>query len=266
MPYSMTGMGKTAQKGADFSVVVELKTVNNRYLTIKNHLPDLLQQFEPILQDIIRKKINRGTVDVRINIKRDAKRRSVSNRINKDILDHYITAVKKVRKSEGSSESLYPELLLSLPGVVEIEEKEYKFSKKDFSVVCEALESALDRLLKMRLNEGKRLIKSIRMRRRIIGKIAKTIEKSSILNRIEKQKKLKTRIESMLDGVTLSKDDPTLLREIAVLVDRLDITEEIVRLTSHLDQFDQIIESEGEIGRRLDFLIQEMGREVNTIG
>lgn len=263
MPCSMTGMGKAVHRGKDCSIEVEVKSVNNRYLVIKNHFSDSLMKIEPRLHGAVRRIVKRGTVDLFIKVKYE--NRTSPSRINKQVLSGYIKAFADVRKKEKLAGDVTPEQLSGLPGVVEFEERA-DLPQKLLVDVESATVEALERLHKMRSQEGTRMIRVVVKRRRLVEKGVKTIEKMARNSARDRSLRLKARLEELLDGAPLSAQDPTLQREVAVLADRSDITEELDRLKSHLEQFDKILEGGGEIGRQVDFMLQEMGREVNTIG
>ena len=173
--------------------------------------------------------------------------------------------MKRSRKKHRLEGAVVPELLLGLPGVLELDDRA-RISTNTIKLIEETTREALERLLKMRATEGDRLVRAIQKRRRLLEKYLLAVESGSRKHTKERVQRLKARIHDLLDGEKLSSGDPTLQREIAFLADRADITEEVDRFKSHLAQFDRITGGDGEIGRQLDFLIQEMGREVNTIG
>jgi uncharacterized protein (TIGR00255 family) len=259
----MTGMGKAHRRRPGISIEVELRSVNNKFLVIRSHLQDALLPAEQRLHDLIRKQLKRGTVDLFVKMKTDGV--SQSSRINRKVLDAYLEAVKRSRKRHHLEGAAVPELLLGLPGVLEIDEKA-RISMVTIKLIEETANEALERLVKMRATEGERLVRGIQKRRRLLEKFLLAVESRSGKHTKERVQRLKVRIRDLLDGEKLSSEDPTLQREIAFLADRADITEEVDRFKSHLAQFDRITSGNGEIGRQLDFLIQEMGREVNTMG
>lgn len=261
----MTGMGKAVYRGEDFSVEAELKSVNNRYLVIKSRIPDSLVKHEQRLNDCVRGRIGRGAVDLFVKFKKDGAK--PSTRVNQEVLEGYIREVKRtLRREKLEGEALVPELLLPLPGVVEYEEDTFKITGKVLDLVEGCVIQAVERLVKMRTVEGRRLIQVIRKRIRGFRKDLRAIRSLADRTRKERTGKLKARIEEVLEGQVLTPQDPSLQREVAILVDRSDVSEELDRLDSHIDQFEKIIAADGEMGRALDFLIQEMGREVNTLG
>lgn len=263
MPSSMTGMGKSINRGQGVSIEVEMKSVNNRFLLIKNHLPDALMKYEQRLHRLIQQRIKRGTVDLFVRV--TPTKKETAFKINRSVLSDYMTTLGKLQKKEKLGGEIRPEFLMGLPGVIESKEKT-DIPAKTFSLIETACKDAADRLCRMRGTEGKRMIKAMVRHKNAVDKLLKAVENRISRNLDERIAKLKERISEMLNGQVLAADDPTLQREIAVLVDRSDVTEELDRLKSHMIQFDRIIASGGEIGRQLDFLLQEIGREVNTIG
>lgn len=263
MPASMTGMGKASGRCPKFHFEVETRSVNNRYLVIKNRLPDILSQYDQRLQEVLRRRIRRGTVDLIVRLKWAGA--GPLGRINREMLEGYLREVKRLRKRERLGGDLIPERLLGLPGVVQFEEEE-TITAKEFALIEEAARSAVERLMRMRIAEGRRLIRGISKRRRLMERCLTVLERKARQGVGDRMKRLKSRVSEILNGDKLPADDPALQREIAILADRSDITEETDRFKSHLVQFDVIIASDGEMGRQLDFLLQEMGREINTIG
>jgi uncharacterized protein (TIGR00255 family) len=206
----MTGMGKVARSGHGISVVVEIRSVNNRYLVIKNHFPDMLNPFESRLHEMIRSRVGRGTVDLFIKVHLEDSVATCS--INKGILDGYIHAAKGIKKKERLEGDLSPELLLGLPGVVEIK-NEYTLSKAAFAVVEEAMRLGVDRLYRMRVSEGKRLTRGLRQRCRLVEQYLREVVKKSARSVEERQARLKARLKELLAGEKgITPEDPTLQR------------------------------------------------------
>lgn len=263
MPFSMTGMGKAVYRNDTYSIEVEIRSVNNRYLFIKSHLPDSMMEYEPRLQRIIRKQIKRGTVDLFIRFRWSS--REPTYRLNRKVLAGYLEALAGIRKKIKLTDPPTPEWLSGLPGVVEhVDQPEMK--PKVFARVEQTTNNAIAQLLRMRATEGKRMGRAILRCRKLVERHVLDVEKKAQKSVKNRSLRLKARVEELLEKVNLSPKDPTLQREIAVLADRADITEEIDRLKSHLQQFDRIVASDDEIGRQLDFLLQELLREANTIG
>lgn len=264
MTLSMTGFGKAAATEAGCSVSVEIRSVNHRYFTLKCRLPAGLSATEAKLSGIIRRKIGRGTVDLAIRLVMDEP--TLSWVINEKLLRKYSSAALGISKMKGVRGSDLPvEALLALPGVVESRE-ETQLSAGVIRAVTRTVEEAVARLNRMRESEGKRLESFIKKQRRIVEKQIDKIDRRAPAVVKDHALRVRKRVETLLNGQKLDPSDPALQREVAFLADRCDITEEIDRLRSHLTHFDETIEKDGAMGRSLDFIIQEMGREINTIG
>lgn len=261
---SMTGFGSASQSGADCAVTVEARSVNNRYLAIKTRLPSTLASLEGRIEGIVKQAAARGTVDVMVKL--DLKGAAVSWSINEKRLKEYVKAAGRLSRIKGvRSSELAPETILGLPGVVESHEKRTVPPKVVRAVVA-TVEKAIAALARARAAEGGRLATAITKRLKLLEGIIDRIARRAPAARKENVKRLRKRVEELLNGQKLKPDDPALQREVAFLADRSDITEELDRLKSHLAQFDATIRSAGSVGRTLDFLIQEMSREINTIG
>ncbi len=270
MVVSMTGFGKAVRDEKNCFVSVEIRSVNNRHLNLKNHLPSFLSSLESKINDIIRKKVTRGTIDVFVKV--DLKKPASTLRINEQAIKGYIAAAAAISKMTGSGdEKPAADALLSLPGVVELKEEKETSTTVNRAVI-RAVEKALHGLSSTRAAEGRRLAVVIRQRRASLGRKINRIKKRTPLAHRQHVKRLKKRVGDLLERQALKRDDPALMREIAFLAERSDITEELDRLASHLKHFDSTMKSEAAagpeaaVGRPLDFIIQEMGREINTIG
>jgi uncharacterized protein (TIGR00255 family) len=261
---SMTGFGSASINSPECAVSVEVRSVNNRYLSLKARLPGLLSSLESRIDEIVRRKVTRGTVDLFVRL--DMKNSDVVWRINEKLLDDYARSARRLARKRGvRSGELAPEALMALPGVIESREKR-TVPPKVMKIVAETVEKAVDKLARTRAAEGKRLAAAISKRRRLLGTVVGKIARRAPVARAGNVERVRKRVEDLLDGQKLEAGDPTLQREIAFLADRNDITEELDRLQSHLKQFDATLAAGGGVGRALDFLIQEMGREINTVG
>jgi len=260
----MTGFGKAAATESGCSVTVEIRSVNHRYFSLKCRLPPALSSIESKLSGIVRKEIDRGSVELFVKLAME--RPAVSWEINEKLLRSYSKAAAGISKIKGVRGGDMPvEALLALPGVVESREE----TEPPASVVRAAsrtLQEALARLNRMRETEGKRLESFIMKQRRKVEKEIGKISRRTPAVVKEHAERLRKRVDGLLNGQSLDPSDPALQREVAFLADRCDITEEIDRLKSHLSHFDEMMAKKDAKGRSLDFIIQEMGREINTIG
>ena len=275
----MTGFGAAVCKEDRLSVSVELKTVNNRHFKLSLKLTEGYSAFEQRIESLLRNVIERGTLNANIRItctKDDAGYQintSVLLSYMKQFADTFATLDDSVKTVYGSIGTRFsPDRFVMLPGVIimDNEHDEHKNDKVWF-LLEQTLREALNALQTMRKTEGdameKDLTANVELLRREIGHIAALAPRVAPLY----QQKLKERIERAMEGQNLALGgvllgDADFVRELAVYADRCDISEELVRFQSHLEQFTSAIQSRESIGRKLDFLTQELFREVNTIG
>ena len=258
MIYSMTGFGKGSAVKNKISADVELKSVNSRFLEIFIKLPPQLSDRDYELREILKSRIKRGKISTIIQFQRNDN--SIAT-VNDKKLKDYTAFLQKVRKLAKINEKLKLEHLLSNRDI--FLSSDSTISKADFDVVKKAFKNAIDELLKMKKNEGEELKKDLSRR-------IKTIEKkaTSIKNELKKSvnsyfNKLKVRIKLLTKDTNV--DDQRLKLELAMIADKADITEECVRLKSHLKFFIESMNKQPEPGRKLNFLCQELNRETNTI-
>jgi uncharacterized protein (TIGR00255 family) len=261
----MTGFGRATREVDGLDIEVEARSVNHRHLDVRVRMPKLLADCETAVKQRIQGRMSRGKVDVTVNLSMKATRSQVE--IDESIAAQYVAASSALRERHGLSESLDVASLLSLPGVTTIVEAELDPEGLD-GALFEAVDEATEALLAMRASEGARLAEELEGRLAIVDALADAFhERSGEVLTIARQR-LQKRAEQIQRDVGML-DEARLHQEIVIAADRLDITEELVRLRSHVAQFREIISgangSEG-IGRRLDFLLQELGREANTVG
>ena len=260
MIYSMTGYGKGSAENGKIKTEVEVKSVNSRYLDIALKLPSSLMNKEYELREVIKAKVNRGKLMVVIQVKRNGSDDEVIS-LNKDMLKNYLSLIKEIKKISKSSEKIKLEHLLLNKEIFETNGLE--FSEHEFNVLKKALDNAIIELLKMKKNEGKELAKDLKKRIEIIEAKLDEIEKESGASVNEYHAKFKEKVQAILGDVKLDKD--RLEQELAIIVDKAEITEECVRLRSHIKFFSESLEKDDEPGRKLNFICQEMNREANTI-
>ena len=260
MIYSMTGYGKGLAENGKIKTEVEVKSVNSRYLDIALKLPGSLMNKEYEFREVIKAKVNRGKLMVVIQVKRNGSDDEVIS-LNKDMLKNYLSLIKEIKKISKSSEKIKLEHLLLNKEIFETNGLE--FSEHEFNVLKKALDNAIIELLKMKKNEGKELAKDLKKRIEIIEAKLDEIEKESGASVNEYHAKFKEKVQAILGDVKLDKD--RLEQELAIIVDKAEITEECVRLRSHIKFFSESLEKDDEPGRKLNFICQEMNREANTI-
>ncbi len=260
MIYSMTGYGKGAAENGKVKTEVEVKSVNSRYLDISLKLPPSLMNKEYELRELIKGKINRGKLVVVVQVKRNGGSDEVIS-LNKDRLKNYISLIKEIKKVSKSSEKIKLEHLLSNKEIFETNELE--FSEHEFNVLKKALDAAIAELIVMKKNEGKELANDLRKRIGIIESKLDEIERESAAGVNEYFDKLREKVQLLLGDVNL--DKCRLEQELAIIADKAEITEECVRLRSHIKFFLESLQKDDEPGRKLNFICQEMNREANTI-
>ena len=260
MLFSMTGYGRGTTSNKNISIEAEVKSINSRYLDIYFRLPSSLQSKEYELREVIKSKLKRGKVTTIIQIKSSGKDSDVPV-LSKDKLKALIGFLKDIKKAARINEKIKLDHLLSFKELYLPDE--FEFGESEFVLVKEALDKAIKDLLKMKKNEGGELAKDLVARIRSIEEKVNAIENESMKSVNEYFSILKERIKSLVEDVTQYNDRLEL--ELAVIAEKSDITEECVRLKSHLKFFLESIEKEEEPGRKLNFICQEMNREANTI-
>ena len=257
---SMTGYGRGTAGNKNISIEAEIKSVNSRYLDLFFRLPSYLQSKEYELREQIKSKIKRGKITTIIMVKGSEKETDVPV-VSKVKLKSFVGFLKDLKKAAGINEKIKIEHILSLKELFLADE--FEFADQEFILVKEALDIAIRDFLKMKENEGGELAKDLVNRIKSIEDKVDTIEKESMKSVDEYFAILKERIKSLVEDVTQYSD--RLGMELALIAERSDITEECVRLKSHLKFFIDAVVNDEEPGRKLNFICQEMNREANTI-
>ncbi len=263
---SMTGFGRGEYTDESGKLTVEIKSVNSRYLDISVRMPRKYAFAEETLRTMIRERIHRGKVDVNVEVNETG--RSGSDVVlDRDLAAKYISAFTELASMLGDSSAEPPlSLLAGMPDVIST-----KAAEEDSDTVVKRLAAAaaaaLDDICAMKEAEGAKLAEDLISRADTLSGIREDIEKRAPQIEKEYSAKFKVRVEELLDGVYELPEDRIAL-EAAVFADKANITEELVRLDSHISQLKAFMEYQGNeaIGKKIDFLIQEMNREANTIG
>ncbi|MEG6522154.1 YicC/YloC family endoribonuclease [Desulfotomaculum sp. 1211_IL3151] len=259
---SMTGYGRGEASIEGRRFTVELKSVNNRYCEVFLRQPRSLTPIEDKIKRSIQAKVTRGRVDGYISIEETGEI-TPSVKVDKALAVAYHNSMEELAEYLSIKEKISIKDLISLPNVISLEQPEENLELW-YPAIQEATEQALEALLAMRQTEGERLKEDILNRKATIGHLTMKITERAPLVVQEYRDKLSQRLSEWLDNGII--DETRLAAEIAIFADRADISEEIVRLNSHLLQLDQFLSEGGSVGRKLDFLVQEMNREINTIG
>jgi uncharacterized protein (TIGR00255 family) len=267
--HSMTGFGRGSYRDEDFSVVVEIKSVNHRYSEFAIRMPHYLNALEDKIKKSILQRCSRGRFDIFITAL-NSRHETEEILVDKDLAHAYHKALQQIGAAIGSpevsfnpaSEVLYlsrcQDVLNVAEGVVDADVLWPKVEK--------ALTQALDILVAMREAEAGNIIQDFLLRADIIESLLQKVELRSPVTVQEYEVKLRERVERLLAEKDAHLDPQIILQEVAVFADRTSITEECVRLHSHLKQLREFLNGSGPVGRKLDFLVQEINREVNTIG
>jgi uncharacterized protein (TIGR00255 family) len=258
---SMTGYGKGMVAGDDFSVSVDLKTVNNRFLDIHLRVGSELASLEPSIKKRVTARLTRGRVDVTVSLERVAQ---VAYELNRPLIAGYINALKQLQQDFDIAGELDINVLARIPGA--LQPARNGIDDRVITGLEQALDQALDELEKMREQEGEALKNELRERVRKIEALVPIIESSAAGLADAYRQRLQKRIGELLNrgGQIVEVDPVRLAQEVAYLADRSDVSEEMVRLRSHLSQFQEALDAPGEAGKMLDFLLQELNREANT--
>lgn len=255
---SMTGYAHTESSTEQFSFSIEVKTLNSRYFESFVNLPKVLRSEENEITSFIKEFIQRGKIELNIEIFDWVDNRPVS--INADLIRKYYRELQKVHDSLIIKEPLRFESILSLDGLTSRERS--VLTQKSHDDIYRTLEATIKKTIEMRKKEGLAIKKDLTACMNEIAENAAQVKNLARAVMTDKRDQLQKRIESLMNGRI---DDTRLYTEIAILADKLDINEEIVRLGDHLKKFKAVMKEKDQTGKKLDFVAQEMFREVNTI-
>jgi uncharacterized protein (TIGR00255 family) len=261
---SMTGYGRGECARDGFKVTVELSSVNRKQGEISVALPRELEVLEAQIRDVINRSISRGRLTARVSIHAADGRTSAKVRVNEALAKAYVRELNRLAREMKLVGPVTLDMLARAPGVFETDE-EMAEAEDFWPAVEKALQTALATLLKMREREGAHLAKDLAARIGIMRKTVAQVQKRAPEVQARYREQLVQRVKSAgleAPGV----DDERLLKEIVYFADRSDVSEELTRLQSHFQQFNDCLNSTEPVGRTLDFLAQEMNREVNTLG
>jgi len=259
---SMTGYGRGEATGEGITAIAEVRSVNSRYFEVNARLPRSLSLRENDVRELVRSKAGRGKINVVVSIDRESAN-GIPLKINKAAARSYIKLLNDLRKASGIKEKVTLDHLLKFSEVIEATELD-SADEKEWAVAEKALGSALDELKVMRQKEGNELRKDLESRIQLLEGKIELIEKLSKESIPEQRTRLRERVQQLLTSGTV--DENRIELEIALLADKLDVTEECVRFRSHNKFFLEALINEESAGRKLNFLVQEMNREANTIG
>lgn len=258
---SMTGYGKSNLSINSREYQVEIKTVNHKYIDTNIRMPRIISYLEEDVRKMISSKIKRGKVDIFINFENYSKDGNTV-KINTELAKIYIENMKKLAEEENISANIEVTEITKMPDVLTIKSE---FDEKQIKEeLMQVVENAINQLIKMRENEGKKISEDIKARIAIVNDKIQEIFILSTGLIDEYVVKLETRIKEILKTEELDKS--RLMQEVVIYADKCSVEEEITRMKSHISQLKSLIESNEPTGKKMDFLIQEMNRETNTIG
>ncbi|MBE3084952.1 MAG: YicC family protein [Bacteroidetes bacterium] len=259
---SMTGYGRAEAVLQGRNIVVEAKSVNHRFLEISLRLPSVLFPLELEFKKKVGERFKRGRIEIFIRLEGEGADVSKVN-LNLEIVHNYFDVLNRIKEEFGLQDTIS---LKTLTGFRDIftPPAETQLSPEFLSQMESSMQEALAMLMKMRQEEGLAMYQDMEMRLNVIREILETIKLRAPQVVLEYQKRLTERIKELTAGHAL--DDIRLAQEVALLAEKSDITEEIVRLQSHISQFVSLLQSDEAEGKKIDFLLQEMNREINTIG
>ena len=259
----MTGFSRHENQNENLTCKVEIRSVNNRFIDINTRLPKSLAPLELPLKKMVKSKCARGSFDISIAIEKNGdSEANLEVAPNLPLATEYLNAFKNIQEGLGLKGEIDINTILSQRDVVKPELKKVEDSSEE--IVLQTVDKTLTDLVKMREEEGKNLEKDILNQISSIKALGKLISTKQSITVQEFQDKLKEKIQSLTTGIEI--DPARIAQESALLADRCDVTGELVRLESHLDQFNKLVASHEPQGRKLEFLTQEINREVNTMG
>jgi TIGR00255 family protein len=263
MAKSMTGFGIGEFKDQYYNLSVECRTINHKYLDINPRIPRKLSFLEDKLRFLIKDHLGRGRVDIFVKFETVT---SVGSQLvyDAELAKQYYHILKNIKSDFGLEEPISPVDIAKFPDVVKITEAEDD-EEILWNMLSDAANKALENLCNMRIMEGKKLEKDILARADLLERSVCDLEKYTDTIEKEYKDKLYARISELLDDPKVV-DEYRLAQEVAIYADKSNITEEIVRFKSHINQLRDTVTADESVGRKMDFLIQEMNREVNTMG
>lgn len=262
MVLSMTGYGRGAAFDGDVTAIAEVRSVNHRYLDVRVRVPGRLLALEDSVRQAVQRRIHRGRVEITVTVE-DSAEQSRTLTVDRGLLKQVRAALEEARAALGADDPLRLDHLALIPGVFRMEEREADLDRYR-SVVDAALAEALSGVIAMRRAEGQALADDIAARVEMVERLMRSVEQRVPEVIREAHTRLRRRVAEL--AADLPVDEGRLETEMAILADRGDVSEETARIASHIAQLRTLLQEGGPVGRKLDFLLQELNREWNTIG
>ena len=261
---SMTGYAQARLERDAWLLRVSVRSVNHRFLDLRVRLPEGFESFEPQIRQLVRDRLRRGHVEVTLHLETV---QGPAARVNREVAGAYLSAITELRREFALAPDADLVGLLRLPGVIGGLAPSLPETEEEQEVLGQALEKclreALGKMDEMRIIEGRHLVEELRARVGTIKENCNQVRALVVTLRPAFTRRLEVRLKELLNGTNI--EPARLAQEAALLAERSDISEELDRLRSHLQQFTKLLDGAGELGKKLDFLLQEMHREANTM-
>ena len=259
---SMTGYGNAVGESGGLGLTIEVRSVNNRYLDCNIRIPRVYTSMEDALKEVVGRHVSRGKVDVYVTIDSSGAD-DLTVEVNRPVTDAYVTAMRSLSETYGIPLALTAMDLARFQDVLSVRKKETDTDSLS-AELCRIMEEAMVSYDLMRRTEGRKLHDDIALRLTEIERLTDLAEARSPETVKAYREKLLARMREVLESTDI--EESRILTEAAIFADRVAVNEEIVRLRSHIDQLRSMLDGEGPVGRKMDFLVQEMNREANTLG
>ena len=259
---SMTGYGRAVETVGGREFTVEIRSVNNRYLDCSVRLPRLLSFTEDAVKQAVKQSVSRGKVDVFISVRSEGGE-EINVSLNRSVLEGYLAAMRQMVTDYEVRDDISVSSVSRMPEVFTVERPEVDEDQLQADLL-QVVKAALAGYDAMRVAEGQALDKDLRSRGQTILSLVEQVEQGNAQTVIDYRARLEAKLQEVLANTSI--DESRILTEAAIFADKVAVDEETVRLRSHLEQMNVMLSGGGAIGRKLDFLLQEMNREANTIG
>ena len=259
---SMTGYGRAVETVGGREFTVEIRSVNNRYLDCSVRLPRLLSFTEDAVKQAVKQSVSRGKVDVFISVRSEGGE-EINVSLNRSVLEGYLAAMRQMVTDYEVRDDISVSSVSRMPEVFTVERPEVDEDQLQADLL-QVVKAALAGYDAMRSTEGQALDKDLRSRGQTILALVEQVEKGNAQTVVDYRARLEAKLQEVLANTSI--DESRILTEAAIFADKVAVDEETVRLRSHLEQMNVMLSGGGAIGRKLDFLLQEMNREANTIG
>ena len=258
----MTGYGRAVETVNGREFTIEVRSVNNRYLDCSVRLPRMLTFSEDTIKQAVKQHISRGKVDVYVTLRSEGGDEAQIS-LNRNVLEGYLTAMRQISQEYGITDDISVSQLARMPEVLTIEKPQLDEEQLQNDLMS-VMEKALSSYDAMRATEGAALDRDLRSRGKTIAELVTQVEQGNGQTVADYRARLEAKLREVLENTAL--DESRILTEAAIFADKVAVDEETVRLRSHLEQMNTMLDAGGAVGRKLDFLLQEMNREANTIG